>query len=799
MRTLKISLLIVLLPITISSQDFWEQTNGPYGGQVRAILQDTTDEIMIGTEKGVYRSTNNGESWIKHGINTIAISGMIRLVNGNLLAIAPLSGVYRSTNNGDTWAASNSGITDIRLHSITTNSEGHIFVGSYHQKVFRSTDDGVSWSTIYTGSGCCTITALVVDTIGNIYIGTGGSGVLRSTNNGIDWYPLDVGIGFSCYIEALVLDSLGNIYLGEGYLGVRKSTDNGESWYALNSGLTDKKIREMTLGHSGSILAGTFLGKIFKLDYGDTTWISCDAGLRAMEILSISARRNGTLFAGCDGGGVFKSIDNGTNWVQSNYGMPIPTILTLTSSMDNKIYTGTYGNYLFRSTDFGNLWHQLNIGMGVSAYVFVLARTNEGTLLIDTDVLAFRSTNDGETWNAMGSGFGKFFCFIQINNGDVLAGTDNGRGVFRTTDQGLSWMSSYTGLPQSNALTLVTCNNANVFVGTQDYSVYRSTNYGSTWFPSSQGLNNLRVNVLAVDQQNNIYAGTANGVFFSSDYGDFWIQTSLNNLSITALITVSPGRVFAGTNSGVYESTNFGVNWTLLNDGLMNINIKSFTLDSLGTLYAGTDEGVYKSRYSIIPVELNSFTSVQNYSNIILSWITATEINNSGFEIIRKAQNDNEWNIIGFVPGFGTTTEPKSYSFTDEDVTTGIYKYHLKQIDYNGTFTYSSELEVEVDFTPKEFVLYQNYPNPFNPSTVIKYEIPSVTLRQAQSDIMVKLIVYDVLGSEVAILVNEEKQPGVYEIEFNKSSINHHPSSGIYFYQLKAGSFLETKRMVFLK
>ena len=781
---------IFLLTVFISfstishAQDFWQQTNGPYGGQVRAILQDTTDEIMIGTEKGVYRSTNNGESWIKHGINSIAISGMIRLVNGNLIAIAPLNGVYRSSNNGDTWIASNSGITDNRLHSITTNSEGHIFVGSYHQKVFRSTDDGVTWSNVYTGSGCCTITALVVDTIGNIYIGTYGSGVFRSTNNGINWYQLDIGLSNSCSIMALILDSLGNIYLGERDVGVRKSTDNGESWYPLNTGLTDKKIREMALGFSGSILAGTFLGKIFRLDYGDTTWVSCDTGLRAIEILSISARQNGTLFAGCDGGGVFKSIDNGANWIQSNFGMPIQSILTLISSVENKVYTGTYGAYLFKSSDAGNLWHQLNIGMGVSAYVFVLARTNEGTLLIDTDVLAFRSTNDGESWNAMGSGFGKFFSFIQINNGDVLAGTDYGGGVFRSTDQGLSWISSYTGLPQSNAIALAACNNANVFVGTQDYSVYRSTDYGLTWFQASQGLNNLKANVLAIDQQNNIYAGTAIGVFFSSNYGNPWIQTSLNNLPITALITVSPGRVFAGTNSGVYESTNFGMNWSLLNDNLMNTTIKSFTLDSAGILYVGTDEGVYRSSYSIIPVELTSFTANVSGNDVTLNWTTATETNNFRFTI-ERSQAESEWQKIGFVPGFGTTTEPKSYSFTDEDVTTGIYRYRLKQIDFDGSFTYSNE--IEVDFIPKEFVLYQNYPNPFNPSTTIKYQIPELSF--------VTIKVYDVLGNEITTLVNEEKSIGSYEVEFNATNL----PSGIYFYKIQAGSFVETKKMTLLK
>ena len=126
------------------------------------------------------------------------------------------------------------------------------------------------------------------------------------------------------------------------------------------------------------------------------------------------------------------------------------------------------------------------------------------------------------------------------------------------------------------------------------------------------------------------------------------------------------------------------------------------------------------------PVELVSFSASLVDKVIQLSWTTATEINNSGYEntknltpslsLPRRGWRSREsWENIGFVPGFGTTTEPKSYSFVDENISSGIYKYRLKQIDFDGTFEYSNEIEVEVDFTPKEFVFYQNYPNPFNP------------------------------------------------------------------------------------
>ncbi len=212
----------------------------------------------------------------------------------------------------------------------------------------------------------------------------------------------------------------------------------------------------------------------------------------------------------------------------------------------------------------------------------------------------------------------------------------------------------------------------------------------------------------------------------------------------------------------------------------------------------------------IVPVELTSFTATAELNSVSLNWQTATETNNSGFEIERKqvgspqsSVGNQDWNQIAFVPGFGTTTEQKSYSFVDENLSAGTYQYRLKQLDFDGSFEYSNTIEVEIT-SPTEFALAQNYPNPFNPTTKIKYTIPSVTLRQAQGDILVSLKVFDVLGNEVATLVNETQQPGIYEVEFNVGQAIS-LSSGVYYYQLRvypvsgAVSFVETKKMILLR
>ena len=192
----------------------------------------------------------------------------------------------------------------------------------------------------------------------------------------------------------------------------------------------------------------------------------------------------------------------------------------------------------------------------------------------------------------------------------------------------------------------------------------------------------------------------------------------------------------------------------------------------------------------IVPVELQSFTATVTQNSVSLNWQTATETNNSGFEM-ERSQTSNvkgqmEWNEVGFVPGFGTTTEPKSYSFVDENLSAGKYQYRLKQIDFDGSFEYSNIVEVEVMIT-KDYSLSQNYPNPFNPATLISFSIPN--------DEFVSLRIYDVLGREFAQIINERRRAGTYQIEFNGAALN----SGVYYYTLTAGSYTETKKMMIIK
>jgi hypothetical protein len=186
-----------------------------------------------------------------------------------------------------------------------------------------------------------------------------------------------------------------------------------------------------------------------------------------------------------------------------------------------------------------------------------------------------------------------------------------------------------------------------------------------------------------------------------------------------------------------------------------------------------------------VPVEFTSFTYTANGNNVTLQWETATETNNLGFEVQRKSL-DSDYEIIGFVSGSGTTTEPRTYFFNDSKIPNGQYTYRLKQSDYNGTFSFSDEIIVEVE-APAEYSLEQNYPNPFNPSTNINFSLAEAGL--------VKMVVYDMLGQKVSVIVDEFREAGYHTVTFNASNL----PSGLYFYTLESPQFKQTKKMLLTK
>ncbi|HSD63738.1 MAG TPA: T9SS type A sorting domain-containing protein, partial [Ignavibacteriaceae bacterium] len=259
------------------------------------------------------------------------------------------------------------------------------------------------------------------------------------------------------------------------------------------------------------------------------------------------------------------------------------------------------------------------------------------------------------------------------------------------------------------------------------------------------------------------------------------------------------GEVNSGV-GGIWESTDGGINWTeAQTTGLEmgSLDWQPFSSDSIYVWSVGyTSSGgfhsvVYRKSfgYTVIPVELTSFAATTLNSSVVLSWQTATETNNRGFDVERQIHSQpavGRWEKIGFVEGAGITSEPRSYSFKDDNVSKGIYSYRLKQIDFDGSYKYSNIVEVEIN-TLSEFALSQNYPNPFNPATQINYNIPE--------DGYVILKVYNSLGQEVANLVHGIVKAGSHSVTFDGKNL----SSGIYYYRIEAGNNVSVKKMILMK
>ncbi len=200
----------------------------------------------------------------------------------------------------------------------------------------------------------------------------------------------------------------------------------------------------------------------------------------------------------------------------------------------------------------------------------------------------------------------------------------------------------------------------------------------------------------------------------------------------------------------------------------------------------GTLIDEYVITNSPVPVELVSFLAKNVKENDVeLQWNTATEINNYGFEI-QKSINNNQWQRIGFVEGKGISNKIQHYTYVDKNFQSGKYFYRLKQIDRDGSFKYSKVVEVFVS-VPKSNFLFQNYPNPFNSNTIIEFFI------EKTENVTIKL--YDVLGKEITIIMNEKRNAGKNSISFNAASL----PSGMYFYKISTGKFIEMKKMILMK
>jgi Secretion system C-terminal sorting domain len=389
-------------------------------------------------------------------------------------------------------------------------------------------------------------------------------------------------------------------------------------------------------------------------------------------------------------------------------------------------------------------WVHMSNGMCNATASALAANGNyvfAGTMSGPSGCGVYLSTNNGTSWTQTSLN-GGYVSALAVNGNNVFAGiwAEISLGVYKSTNNGTSW--TYAGL-MSQGIWSLAVNGDTVFAGTGSYGVYLSTNNGISWTQTS--LNGGDVSALAING-NNVFAGTYSGLYLSTNNGTSWTYAGLSQ-TIRSL-AINGNNIFAGTQNwsnpnGVYLSTNNGTSWT--QTSLNNQIVWSLAING-NNVFAGTYQyGVY--------VSTNNGTS----------WIQRNE------------------GLAGYALHINAFCILNNYIFAGTD--SSVYRRPLSELV--GIQPISNEV-------PQSFSLSQNYPNPFNPSTIIKFDLPSVGNGH---DRFIKLKIYDILGKEVATLVNESLKPGSYEIKFDASGY----SSGIYFYKLSAADFIETKKMMLIK
>ncbi len=445
-------------------------------------------------------------------------------------------------------------------------------------------------------------------------------------------------------------------------------------------------------------------------------WYQQNSGT-TIDLYSVFFINENTGWTCGDSGKIIKTTNGGLDWLEQNSN----TTIWLKGIQFVDANNGwAYGyNQILNTTDGGTVWNVQDFPPPAYIVALQYINLNIGWIIYHNSDSSFiaKTTNGGNTWEVQNQAQNEYYgamYFLDENYGWMAIAFPTS-GILKTINGGINWTQynanfagDITCLKFVDQLTGWISNNT---LGSYDIS--KSTDGGETWFSQiAQGLNNF---VYSINFQSTSI-GYATGwqmfmppnpeegfILKTADGGSNWFEQYRDNGALYSIF-------FVNDTSG----------WVVGNGGII-----------LHTTNGG------------VPVELISFTAEALDGKINLSWTTATELNNLGFEVERKTESEL-WQTIGFVRGNGTTTEIQNYSFIDDlfGVTESRLSYRLKQIDFNGTYDYSEEIEILR--APATFSLEQNYPNPFNPTTSIQYAIGS---RQ-----FVTLKVYDILGNEIATL-----------------------------------------------
>lgn len=635
--------------------------------------------------------------------------------------------LYRSTNEGVSWINIGNRLPNVYQMNDILVLHDTIFI-AFENGVIKSTNNGLTWITIIFSMFCQTTFLFKVNDI--LLAGTQEDGIYKSTNNGLNWFNSSSGLGYSQSINSIAGDYNQLYASGAGSFGsIFKSTNKGQSWFSVSNNLPSCYVEQIAFGNS-NVYVNSSTG-FFKSSDGGNNWT---------QILNYSFEciyaTNEIIMAG-EFGAIYKSTNCGDTWVNVNI-INAETIHDIDAN--NNLFTAA-SNFIFKSTNKGNNWTKLNKDISNGYYTSIIAYNEEITVATDSFGV-FYSQDYGVNWQFC-SGLSKFVPCKSINRNYPPSANISNK-LYLSSTNGHSWYSANQPIL---SLRSYSTNNECIYAEFSGAGVFKTSNLGSNWIAINDGLPSSLdiISLYATDSTIIAFikdvSSDTGWIYITAKKEISWEKSFTSNLPsyIPTAIYGQNNFVYAGfDNYGIYKSTDYGRSWIQQNTGLPeNNHVTSFSFYNNDVYMSTSNHGIYRSNNQI-----NTWTSMNE-------GLTDTNFSavHCGYQHL-YAVGKNIW----------VREELISVSNILEEI-------------------------------PNKFILHQNFPNPFNPSTKIQYDLPA--------NARVSLIIYDLLGREVARLVNgEEQKAGSYEAEFDGANL----ASGVYFYRLiGAGNIIDTKKMVFLK
>jgi photosystem II stability/assembly factor-like uncharacterized protein len=705
----------------------------------------------------------------------------------------------------------------VGINSIALSPSGAIFLGVNAGYVLVSTDNGSTWNltndSAFSGNG---LSDIVSDSSGRLLIGT-GVGFFVSSDAGADWTMRNNGLSFPSLGDfyALCIDS-GYVIASTG-TGLFRSSNEGVTWDKLIDGFDNsgEVANCFVKGSDGRLYAGTTGGVYFTTDQGDT-WgaLNSDLPIYYNNIRSLAFDSTGDMFAGSDST-VYKSTNFGASWVPLFTPKPYAYINALAFAKNGNFLVGTIRGF-YLSTDKGGTWSYNPAPVDSPAWVSTYAFDKQGNIFAGTGTDGvFRSTDDGNSWVQLETGpsINQISSISSDGGGDVYAVAVGGGyydPIICSTNEGGSWTLG-AGLSDSSGIyptieAVASGKTGEVFAATNGEGLIVSTNRGKDWSHSAS-FPIATVFSLAADTDGFVYAGTDSGVYESTDEGATWHYIGLyGDDDILSLGLDSAGDVFAGTGhvgfgapvgyARIFRFSNGGA-WTLVYGNTHVANINAISAGQEGFVYAVTT-----------PVFLGNI-----YNNSLMlrstdggmTWATEDSgLSQLGTNLVTLAVDTAGRVFAGDIANKGIyMSSNHGLSWTEDSAGLGTENFISAMTSTPSGKVYAGSNDGFIyelsNGEPVTSVLTHTSQVPEEFSLSQNYPNPfnpttviSYKL-SALSDVTLK--VYDVLGRKVATLVNERQNAGSYSVTFDGSRL----ASGVYFYRLTAGSLISVKKLMLLK